>query len=74
MTSVFSHVNHMKTIFTIITFLQFIITIGGFYLIISGLVKSKENDKWKDAFILFLKMFGILLGLSILQFALASLF
>jgi hypothetical protein len=62
------------TLFTIVTLLKFIIVIGGFYLIISGLIKSKENDKWKDAFILFLKMFGILLGLSILEFALTSLF
>ena len=65
----------MKTaIFTIFSVLIFIIVIGGFYLIISGLIKSKADDKWKDAFILFLKMFGILIGLNILQFAVASLF
>jgi hypothetical protein len=65
----------MKTaIFTIFSVLIFITVIGGFYLIISGLIKSRENDKWKDAFILFLKMFGILIGLNVLQFAVASLF
>ena len=61
-------------IFTIFSVLIFITVIGGFYLIISGLIKSKESDKWKDAFILFLKMFEILIGLNILQFAVASLF
>jgi hypothetical protein len=61
-------------IFTIFSVLIFITVIGGFYLIISGLIKSKENDKWKDAFMLFLKMFGILIGLNILQFIIASLF
>jgi hypothetical protein len=58
-------------ILTIITLLKFIIIIGGFYLIISGLVKSKEKDKWKDAFILFLKMFGILIGVTIIEFVIA---
>ena len=58
-------------ILTIITLLKFIIIIGGFYLIISGLVKSNKKDKWKDAFILFIKMFGILLSVTAIEFVIA---
>lgn len=58
------------TISIIFLILQLVIIIGGFYLIITGLVKSKEKDKWKDAFILFLKMFGILLVVTVIKYVL----
>jgi uncharacterized protein YhhL (DUF1145 family) len=65
----------MKTvIYTIFSVFKFMVGLSGSYLVISRFIKSKEQDRQRNAKILLFKVFGILVILGIIESILVSFF